>query len=747
MSQEFPQVEQDRSGDGDLPTYDDLSAQSGPNSRFGRWQQWIEKRAAERYADDSTDGHRRRRNRGWGHSNARSDTEVEPSVVSFATDAPIPSYEESTRGSSSAINRAPSTISATRSFATSDSPTVLVAFALPYYNGLPVMGDRYLLLGNEEGLDVLDMMPEDSYEGNPRDAKARPIWRGESVCQIAQLEQAEPDATRTPQGVVLMLISPESIGATQDGKEPMRTLRMYKLASLVSLVRLMTLQTEMEPIDLSRASSPMDQAVHKHHHHHHHHHHGRTHSLVKSLKGLHVDSAPSLADNLQSLPIPEHDRPPPVPPKDLDTLSMRSLGPAQTSRADSMSSIDTNSWDVIDDLPLRWATDFVPLATPGSRLFGQSVLTFAVSKPQDGMGRTLLAIATKTNIFLYDTPQGTRTFRYVKEFYTPLPARSLSFIAQVPRDNLGRTTSQHPTPKHHDTGDRLQARLAGQEDPHSPSRPRASTNSNSPPQLSLFLTFDKKAGLIRISDAAVSELELWEEPSSSGLSMPSIGHGTFRRSLASLESIGFNRDPRGPWLPLATVSLPAQRAASVLPLMESVYLLSRGKSTHIVPCPLPIPLAARPPLRVLRWKMQPNDVHARLIRPPGGAPPTLQVIAFGEDGVEVQELTLEALLNRPLVTNSPGKGKGKLKDEVDIIRSQADVGGACGFLVVGGNWEDPLGFAQNLYRSDSVRSMDSVDVVAQRRGAQGVYGWCAKGWEANDYRAFWLGEGIDREEM
>jgi hypothetical protein len=34
----------DTNGD-DLPTYDDLAQQNGPNSRFGRWRGWIEKRS------------------------------------------------------------------------------------------------------------------------------------------------------------------------------------------------------------------------------------------------------------------------------------------------------------------------------------------------------------------------------------------------------------------------------------------------------------------------------------------------------------------------------------------------------------------------------------------------------------------------------------------------------------------------------------------------------------------------------
>jgi len=267
-----------------------------------------------------------------------------------------------------------------------------------------------------------------------------------------------------------------------------------------------------------------------------------------------------------------------------------------------------------------------------------------------------------------------------------------------------------------------------------------------PAQLSLFVTFDKKAGLIRISDAAVTELELWDEPHPTiGLVAGGLGHGSFRKSLASLESIGFGRDGRGAWLSLSTISIPPIRAASAHPLMETVYLLSRGKATHVVQSPLPVPLPARPPLRILKWKIQPNHVHGRVLQPRNGRTATLQLIAFGDDGVEVQEMTVESLFNRPVITGSPSKGKGKA-DDLDIVRADADVGGPCGFLAVGGNWEDSMGFGHNLYRSDSVRSIDSEDLVAQRREAQGVYGWCGKGWENNDFRAFWLGAPIEQGE-
>lgn len=76
-----------------------------------------------------------------------------------------------------------------------------------------------------------------------------------------------------------------------------------------------------------------------------------------------------------------------------------------------------SSWNAVDNLPLRWATDFVPLAVPGSRLVGATVITFATwsdDTRKGRMGGQLLAIATKTNILLYETPKGERAYRFVK---------------------------------------------------------------------------------------------------------------------------------------------------------------------------------------------------------------------------------------------------------------------------------------------------------------------------------------------
>lgn len=76
----------------------------------------------------------------------------------------------------------------------------------------------------------------------------------------------------------------------------------------------------------------------------------------------------------------------------------------------------TDSWDMVEELPLRWATDFVNLATPGSKLASSQVLFYELWK-NDGYsyrGTTMLAVATKTNILLFETPKGERAFRFVK---------------------------------------------------------------------------------------------------------------------------------------------------------------------------------------------------------------------------------------------------------------------------------------------------------------------------------------------
>ncbi|KAG9127618.1 hypothetical protein FRC07_011658 [Ceratobasidium sp. 392] len=72
------------------------------------------------------------------------------------------------------------------------------------------------------------------------------------------------------------------------------------------------------------------------------------------------------------------------------------------------------------------------------------------------------------------------------------------------------------------------------------------------PQLALFVTFAKKAGLIRLGDAAVGEVELWDEEH---VSM--MGTGVGRRSVDSLSNVGFGVEKeKGAWAPLEVCDIP-----------------------------------------------------------------------------------------------------------------------------------------------------------------------------------------------
>jgi hypothetical protein len=101
---------------------------------------------------------------------------------------------------------------------------------------------------------------------------------------------------------------------------------------------------------------------------------------------------------------------------DSPTFKNRSVSPAPPPSTRSESS--DSSWEFIDfeGLPQRWASDFVPLATPGSRLVGLHVLSYAIWSDENrkGKGGQLLAIVTKNTILLYETPKGERAFRFIK---------------------------------------------------------------------------------------------------------------------------------------------------------------------------------------------------------------------------------------------------------------------------------------------------------------------------------------------
>lgn len=125
-------------------------------------------------------------------------------------------------------------------------------------------------------------------------------------------------------------------------------------------------------------------------------------------------------------------------------------------------------------------------------------------------------------------------------------------------------------------------------------------------------------------------------------------------------------------------------------------------------------------------------------------PPFLQLIAFGDDGVEVQEIPLHSLTER--------KGKSRALAPVQGV---ADfLGGETAPLCVGGHWHHPQGADLTRYSSvtsygtaTSFDSYETDELAARFREEQGIYGWVRKG--ISDWRVFWVGgtgDDLDEEQ-
>ncbi|KAL1743110.1 hypothetical protein HDZ31DRAFT_41681 [Schizophyllum fasciatum] len=738
QDQALNHVEQDRTGAGDeLPTYDDLAANNGPNSRFGRWQGWIEKRSAERYHNVTPEERERRRQRGWGNDQDPAYQAQQQVLTPPVPPPPLPPRNIAV--SAPMIVREPPTPQPTLQIRTVDltrqeslaeappqtpqmpvlpflpqrlKPTHLKMFNfgsrfLPHSTApirclLPILSDRLILIGHDEGLSVLDMYPQswDSaghiVQRGPDEAQARTIWTGEGVFQMTVLE-AENTGDGRPQGVVLALVGPTT---THNNSEAVRCLRMYNLSSLISLAK-----------------------------------------WAVANKQEHAEPSSSSYHNLLS-PTASRSSPNPLtggrdgrssPPDDPQ--------PHSPSRGDS--------WDVVDELPLRWATDFVPLASPGSRLLHASILSYALWKDEarKGTGGQLLAVSTKSNILLYETPRGERAFHFVKEFYTPLTPKSITFFQQAVHE-MYRSSSD--SSRHHKHG-----RSNSGSSMHVTSEsPRAAHTIDYGIHTSLFVVFEKKAGWIRLADSAVGEWDLWDDHSagSSLHSNPSVASTASRRSRASVEYTSHH--PK--WIPPTRVHLELGEGRT-----QDLYLLTRGLVSHLLPYPLPT--HSIPPLHVVGWQSPPVSVLVRLCgmsEYDEGDEPFLQVIASGDDGVEVREVPLATLMTQ-------GKGKGRARP-VEERYAMEDLGGGAALMCRGGHWDNPerayysstlaqgymgamsppglpgrpspaggLRYSASVSSTSTYGSVDTEVMMRDLKREEGVYGVCRKGLE--DWRVFWVG--------
>ncbi|KAJ6515257.1 hypothetical protein C8R45DRAFT_1205543 [Mycena sanguinolenta] len=804
-------IEQDRSafnGDDDLPTYDDLAAQEGPNSRrvfflatmqaalfkdgmqedillqaqivrehgslarlriFGRWRGWIEKRAAERYLAITPEERQRRRERGWGNTEMDELDPEPPTPTTPGLSIQTRNLRISTLSEPPPTARPEQPLPPLPPVSTALRPTHLKMHHfgsrfLPHTTTpirclLPLQADRLLLLGHDEGLSVLDMYPQDWNDSGgldlkgPEEAVVRTIWEGECVFQMSILELDNAS------GVVLMLVGPEPESPLVKDSECQRTVRMYNLGSLLSLAKWAVANKGAHPLNLG-TFAPQQTPTKKHR---------PTSSIARGLKSLASGSGSNSQTETSSAYMP------------LLTLQS-SIAGASSARSSAApvrppprTNSDESSWEMVDDLPLRWARDFVPLASSGSRLVNLSVLSFALWTRDEG-ARTgsrgqFLAVATKNNILLYETPPNERAFRFVKEFYTPLQPKAMRFFQQIVQEIARSPTDVHN--RHRRTSSSTRSAAASM----------AST-TNYGTQLSIFVVFEKKAGWIRLADSAAGEMELFDttaDPSTSNLSSsntllaPHSPHS--RAASASPSSLRTHEHKHkhakhassaasspdhahgnggvgGKWLLPVRCELPMPS--------PSVYVLTRGMTTQILPCPLPIHPAGPPrPLAVLRWRSTPTHVAPRVGGETGEE--VLQLTALGEGSVEVLEVPL-ATLGAQVASGSGygssgnvfgnGNGKGKARaglDELGMMRAEEDAGGETGFLCVGGYWDDPhQGAATYLQRSTSIssdttaESVDAGDIVERLRRAQGVYGWCRKG--LADWRVFWVGGAFDEWE-
>jgi hypothetical protein len=324
-----------------------------------------------------------------------------------------------------------------------------------------------------------------------------------------------------------------------------------------------------------------------------------------------------------------------------------------------------------------------------------------------------------------------------QDFYTPITSRSVAFVYQTPQDIMSRSASDAGA-LHHASG----AKHARHASHQLATQRHVTSNARSVQygqQLSLFIVFEKKAGLIRLADSAVDEVEMFddatsatyslgESSSSATLSSPSR-HNHSRRSRGSGDgSIPFARDTKAHWILPTTAEVPLVPSGQVT---QAVYCLTRGKKTHILTNPLPTAIASTPPLKAHTWASPPTAVSCRLLRPDdrGGAP-WLQLVAASEDGVEVLEFPAGALLDR--------KEKGRADT---ALRAQTAFGGDAGLLCAGGHWDRPydapLARTYSTSSVSSYSSMDTEELVSRLRADQGLYGWQRRGLE--DWRIFWAG--------
>lgn len=183
---------------------------------------------------------------------------------------------------------------------------------------------------------------------------------------------------------------------------------------------------------------------------------------------------------------------------------------------------------------------------------------------------------------------------------------------------------------------------------------------------SLVVSFERKAAVIRLSDAAVQEISLSDDLPQSSVS--AHRHHPHKRE----SSDGFSHsviNAGAAWLPIISVHLPDTQTPTGLNQSEiehqrfnhlkTVCVLTKGLKSHIIRSPIPNPISTTSPLVEIRWTKPPTGISARISQPAavpssralGGSAPVpssisealLQIVGFGQAGIEVIEISVASL--------------------------------------------------------------------------------------------------------
>lgn len=178
-------------------------------------------------------------------------------------------------------------------------------------------------------------------------------------------------------------------------------------------------------------------------------------------------------------------------------------------------------------------------STQGHASARKGVLFFSVFEASSEVGTTgtwYLALATTKSIYLYEAPRPTnpgesRMWVFVKEYYTPMTPRGVAFTYSEANEADEPTRAPTPSRRHHHS----QQSLLQTTHQHQVKSSPYSSVFRSHSDLTLFVSFGRRAVLIRAGDASVKEVEMnVSDGEALGSVSSDAGHGKLhQQSLAN----------------------------------------------------------------------------------------------------------------------------------------------------------------------------------------------------------------------